>query len=136
MGVEPFLISSTINIVLSQRLVRMLCPECKIEKKITGAEMQNLKRFLPEELLAQNDKFYMGKGCSVCGDTGYRSRIGIHEVLEMSDAVRELVMKRANASQVKKLAVAEGMITMLEDGFQKAVSGVTTIEEVLRVFHE
>ncbi|MEK7146653.1 MAG: type II secretion system protein GspE, partial [Patescibacteria group bacterium] len=82
------------------------------------------------------DVFYAGKGCATCTNTGYLGRIGIHEVIEMTEAVREAVMARLNASEIKKIARNEGMTTMFEDGFQKVLKGVTTIDELLRVMHE
>ncbi len=136
MQVEPFLISSTINIVIGQRLVRQICMSCRVKKELTEAEIQNLKEFFPENLLKKGAVFYTHKGCDKCGETGYMGRIGIHEVLEITDSVRELIMKHANSSEVKAAAIKGGMVTMLEDGFRKAEAGITTLEEVLRVFHE
>lgn len=136
MDVEPFLITSTVNIIMSQRLVRLICPECKTEKELSETEVQSLREFIPESVLDNNRKFYIGRGCDGCGETGYRGRMGIHEVLEMTDTIRELVMKKANADEVREAAAREGMASMLEDGFQKALVGQTTIEEVLRVFRE
>jgi len=78
----------------------------------------------------------MGKGCNVCNQTGYLGRMGIYEILEMSDAIREAVMRHADAGEIKKLAIKGGMHTLLEDGFAKAIDGKTTIEEILRVVHE
>ncbi len=136
MKVEPFLIASTVNIIIGQRLVRTICPDCRVPKKLTDAEIANLKEFISEKLLGEKRNFFEGKGCMTCGQTGFKGRIGIHEVLEMDEAVRDLIMKHANATEIKEMAVKNGMITMLEDGFDKAVKGITTIEEVLRVFHE
>ncbi|MBI2035319.1 MAG: Flp pilus assembly complex ATPase component TadA [Candidatus Liptonbacteria bacterium] len=136
MRVEPFLISSTVNIIIGQRLVRQLCVNCRVKKELDDAEIQNLKEFFPENLLKAGAVFYTHKGCDKCGGTGYIGRIGIHEVLEMSDEVRELIMKHANSSEIKIAALKNGMVPMLEDGFKKAEQGITTLEEVLRVFHE
>ena len=86
--------------------------------------------------MRKGENIYEGKGCPECGESGYRGRIGIHEILEISDTIRDLIMRHANASEVRATAVKEGMITMLDDGFEKAIKGITTIEEVLRVFHE
>lgn len=134
--VEPFLLTSTVNIIIGQRLVRVICSECKVPKKMTDAEFENLKEFIPETLLGNHRSFYVGKGCAACGHTGFRSRIGIHEILEIIPEIRDLIMQHANASEIKAAAVKSGMTTMLEDGFKKALAGITTIEEVLRVFHE
>ena len=138
MKVEPFLIASTVNIAIGQRLVRKICPDCKAERKLSIAEMQGLATVIPQEILKKNKSqtFYFGKGCKECNNTGYRGRIGIHEVLEVTDAVREAIMKRLNANEIRQIAQREGMTTMLEDGFAKTLKGVTTIEEILRVIHE
>lgn len=136
MGVEPFLVASTVNVAIGQRLVRMICPDCKTPKKLTDAEFQNLVSYLPKELLNDHRDFYYGKGCETCGDTGYRGRMGIYEVLEMNDFIREAVMRHADSGEIKKIAIKNGMTTLLEDGFKKALDGRTTIEEILRVIHE
>jgi type II secretory ATPase GspE/PulE/Tfp pilus assembly ATPase PilB-like protein len=136
MGVEPFLIASTVNVAIGQRLVRMICPHCKVPRRITDGEFAALKDAIPEEILDDHRDFFQGKGCTACHDTGYLGRMGIYEILEMSDFIREAIMRRADASEVKKIAVKNGMTTLLEDGFQKAVAGETTIEEILRVIHE
>lgn len=136
MGIEPFLIASTINVAIGQRLVRTICPNCKIQKRITESEFKNLAMQLPAELLDDHRDFYYGKGCNTCGNSGYFGRVGIYEVLEMNDFIREAIMRRADAGEIKKIAIKNGMVTLLEDGFQKALSGFTTIEEILRVIHE
>lgn len=136
MGIEPFLVASTVTIALGQRLVRMICPHCKVEKKLTEAEFENLKNILPAEIIGNHRNFYYGKGCAECGDSGYFSRMGLYEVLEVNDFIREAIMRRADAGEVKKIAVKNGMVPLLEDGFKKAVAGYTTIEEVLRVVNE
>ncbi len=138
MGVEPFLIASTVNIAIGQRLVRTICPDCRAERGLTPAEIQSLKGIISDKLLAEAEKkdFSVGAGCKKCDMGGFRGRIGIHEVIEVTQEIRELVMKRATSAEVKAAAVRAGMVPMLEDGFQKALQGITTIEEVLRVFHE
>lgn len=136
MSIEPFLIVSTVNIVIAQRLVRKICPDCKTEKKYSISALQALKGGIPADLLSENQNFYIGKGCKTCGNSGYLGRVAIHEVLEITDAVREAVVSRMGALEIKDIAVKEGMTTMLEDGFKKAIQGITTIEEVLRVIHE
>ncbi len=136
MGIEPFLVASTVNIALGQRLVRMICQQCKTPKTLTDTEFKSLSEVIPANILDNHREFYYGKGCSVCGDSGYFDRMGIYEVLEMNDTIREAIMRRANAGEIKKNAVANGMTTLLEDGFKKALDGLTTIEEILRVTHE
>jgi type II secretory ATPase GspE/PulE/Tfp pilus assembly ATPase PilB-like protein len=136
MGVEPFLVASTINVAIGQRLVRTICQSCKTARRITEGEFASLKEHVPPELLGDNRDFSQGKGCGVCHGTGYHGRMGIYEVLEMNDFIREAVMRRADAGEVKKIAIKNGMTTLLEDGFRKALAGQTTIEEILRVIHE
>ena len=139
MNIEPFLIASTINIAIGQRLIRKICQDCKVKKVLTSAEFESLSGVLPAKFLAENfakqQHFYVGKGCVKCED-GYQGRVGIYEVLEVSENIRELIMKRATSSEIKAMATKEGMTSMLEDGFKKALAGITTIEEILRIIHE
>lgn len=139
MGTEPFLVASTVNVIIAQRLVRKICNTCKIsfeqprkdfEKQINKNLMS--KYFGNSEVL----RIYKGKGCEVCHSTGYDGRIGVFEVMEISDSLRKLITQKANADDLKTQAVAEGMTTMLEDGLDKVTKGVTTLEEVLRVTTE
>lgn len=136
MGIEPFLVASTINIAIGQRLVRMICSNCKTKKKITDAEFEHFKEILRPEVIDNHREFYYGKGCSGCGNSGYFDRMGLYEVLEINDFIREAIMRRADAGEVKKIAIKNGMVPLLEDGFQKALKGFTTIEEILRVVNE
>ncbi|MBI5306378.1 type II/IV secretion system protein [Candidatus Wolfebacteria bacterium] len=142
MGVEPFLIVSTVNIIIAQRLVRRICPDCKTEKKYSISALKtlahhSLSESLTSEFLTGDDKtFFVGKGCKNCNNSGYLGRIPIHEVLEITDAVREAVVSRLGAHEIKEIAKSEGMSTMIEDGFKKATAGSTTIEEILRAIHE
>jgi len=136
MGIEPFLIASTVNIAIGQRLVRMICPQCKTKKHLTDAEFDSLKDHLSIEVVDNHRDFYYGKGCAECGDTGYFSRMGLYEILEINDFIREAIMRRADAGEIKKIAIKNGMVTLLEDGFKKAIAGLTTIEEILRVVNE
>ncbi|MFH1346917.1 MAG: GspE/PulE family protein [Spirochaetota bacterium] len=136
MKIEPFLIASTINLAIGQRLVRKICLDCKIKKSITEDEIKSLSDVLPEKTLANYKDFYQGGGCDKCDHSGYRGRIGIYEVLEMDDEIRAAVIKKVDAGEIKEIAIKNGMTTMIEDGFQKVVSGDTTVEEILRVIHE
>jgi len=138
MGIESFLIASTVNIAISQRLVRVICPDCKEKRKLTFSEIENLGMLLTPEFMEGKKKldFYVGKGCKTCGGSGYKGRIGIHEVLEVTDTIRGAIMAHYSAAEIKKLAVKEGMTTIVEDGFNKTLKGITTIEEVLRVTKE
>jgi type II secretory ATPase GspE/PulE/Tfp pilus assembly ATPase PilB-like protein len=119
-------------------LVRKICPDCKVKKPITEDEINSLAEILPEKTLIQvkNKTFYQGTGCEKCDKSGYYSRIGIYEVLEIDDNIREAVIRRADASEIRDIAVKNGMTMIIEDGFQKAINGITTIEEILRVIHE
>ncbi len=134
--IEPFLIASTVNIAIGQRLVRQICPYCRVQKVITDVEYQSLAESIPAEILGNNRTFYVGQGCKICNNSGYLGRVGIYEVLIVDDPIREAIMRRANASEIMGLAIKAGTTTMLQDGFRKALEGKTTIEEVLRVVHE
>ena len=136
MKVEPFLIASTINVAIGQRLVRKICSECKTPKKITEIEFGSLKESLPKEILSDHHDFFYGKGCKYCEGSGYFGRVGIYEILEVDSEIREAIMRHANKDEIENIAKKNGMTTMLEHGFQKALEGVTTIEEILRVIHE
>jgi len=130
MGVEPFLVSSSVVLVAAQRLVRVICPECK-EPVETSPEVL-LDLGVPEEDL---DGFtpYRGKGCSSCSNIGYRGRMALYEVMDMTDDVKELTLRRASATEIKRAAVEQGMKTLRMSGITKIREGMTTIEEVLRV---
>lgn len=136
MKIEPFLIASTVNIALGQRLVRKICADCKVEKQLTPDELKSLAEILPKSINAGEQKFHKGTGCIKCNNTGYIGRIGIYEILVMDDDVRAAVVRKASADEIKTIAVKNGMTTMIEDGIQKAMAGITTIEEILRVIHE
>ena len=141
MKIEPFLVASTVNVVIAQRLVRKICSRCRQSYQITAEEKkmietdEHLKNIFAEVGYKKLDglTFYRGAGCAVCGQTGYNGRIGIFEVLEMTEKIKELVVARASSGEVLKMAEAGGMSTMLEDGITKALDGTTTLEEVLRV---
>lgn len=136
MKIEPFLIASTINIAIGQRLVRKICSSCKAERKLSGEELKTLNAVLPPKLLAGQHVFSYGKGCNVCDSSGYRGRVGIYEVMEMDDELRAAIVRQTDASEIRRIALKNGMNTMIEDGFQKVLKGITTIEEILRVIHE
>jgi len=136
MSVEPFLVASTINVIIAQRLVRKICEICKATRPITEEE---LIKNLPKEVVKkqfgnrQNITIYQGDGCKICYFTGYAGRIGVFEVLEVSRTIRELIVKRSDSDVIAAKAIEEGMTTMLDDGLDKVIKGITTIEEVLRV---
>jgi type II secretory ATPase GspE/PulE/Tfp pilus assembly ATPase PilB-like protein len=136
MKIEPFLIASTVNLVIAQRLVRKICDDCKIIYKLTKTERDSLSETVPPKLLEGLESFSRGQGCPKCNQTGYQGRIGINEVLVTNDAIREAILQRKSSGQIRQVAITGGMTTMLEDGFQKVRSRITTIEEVLRVINE
>ncbi|MBI3589352.1 MAG: type II/IV secretion system protein [Candidatus Liptonbacteria bacterium] len=136
MKIESYLISSTVNIAIGQRLVRKICSRCKKEKEITPAEAKSLREVLPAHLLETQQTFYQGHGCQKCGKSGYQGRIGVQEVLLVDGPVREAVLRKATADKIRKVAIEQGMVPMFEDGIAKAKAGITTLEEVLRLLHE
>jgi general secretion pathway protein E len=128
-GIEPFLISSSLLAVIAQRLVRVLCPECK-EPYVPDSTTLNIG--LSDEDI-KNHTIYRAKGCESCFQTGYRGRIGIFEIMLITDKMQNLILKSFDAFQIKQLAKKESMVTLRQDGIDKVLQGVTTIEEVLRV---
>jgi type IV pilus assembly protein PilB len=139
MQVEPFLVASTLNVVVAQRLLRKICDDCRVSFTLPQDEL--LKHFSAEilskhcEPVGKNKevRLYKGDGCEHCHFTGYQGRLGIFEVLEVTPAIRELIVQKKDADEIGRLAVKEGMTTMLDDGLEKITKGLTTIEEVLRV---
>jgi type IV pilus assembly protein PilB len=127
-GVEPYLISSAVNAILAQRLVRKTCQHCKEEFK-TSPEM---KEFLTLQGLA-SDTLFRGKGCDRCRKTGYSGRLGIYELLVMDDSLRDMVTANPDVNQLRKLCRERGLVTLREDGFLKVMKGLTTADEILRV---
>lgn len=149
MGVPTFLLASTFNIIIAQRLLRKICPDCitsytiddklikELEKQM---DIQSILNTLEREKAISSAKnglkdvlFYRGKGCDKCKKTGYKGRIGIYEILENDEKLSDLIMHNAGAEKIREHAKTKNMITMIEDGFLKAKSGITTIEEILRV---
>ncbi|MFH1456879.1 MAG: ATPase, T2SS/T4P/T4SS family [Patescibacteria group bacterium] len=152
MKVEPFLIASTTNVIIAQRLVRKICKHCimsynlsketeeQLEKQF---DINELKKILQKQGVLKSSKetlssllFYKGKGCKQCGNSGYKGRIGIYEVLEITEEIGKLILKRAATEEINKKAKEEGMSTMSQDGFLKAKQGITSIEEIIRVTQE
>jgi type IV pilus assembly protein PilB len=158
MGAEPFLLASTINVIMAQRLVRRLCPECRKEYFLSQDELKNLKdnydidRIL--EVIQKNGtaktekneksgddewkkiKFFKAAGCEQCGNEGYHGRLGIYEVLEVDDEIEKMISQKASTEEIENKAKEKGMLTMVEDGFIKAAQGATSLEELLRVTRE
>ena len=130
MGIEPFLVASSVEAVLAQRLVRTICPKCKEEQKVDPDYLARIG-FPPAEIATA--KFYRGAGCESCRQLGYQGRMGIYELLLVNEAVRPLILNRAPASTIAHAAIQHGMRTLRVDGWNKVRAGLTTIEEVLRV---
>ena len=144
MEIEPFLVASTVNLVIAQRLVRKICEKCRVsyslsdeEKKIIKNE-PNIYAIVKSKGYDNLDKLrlYKGEGCKICGGTGYQERIGIFEVLEMSEDIKRLILKSASSNEIAQAARNEGMTTMFEDGIENALNGITTLHEILRVTKE
>jgi len=140
MGVEPFLVASSVNVIIAQRLVRTICMKCRVSEELTKKAVATLLT-VSEEFVSgiygeETCRVYKGKGCPVCHDTGYVGRIGLFEVMEITDAVREAITTKKDANTIKIIAVKEGMTTMMMEGIKKVKEGVTTLEEVMRVARE
>lgn len=131
MGIEPYLIVSSVEIFIAQRLVRLICPECK-EKSAVRTPLSSDKASENKPLLELKG-VYRGRGCEVCKNTGYKGRTGIYEVLLLSEAIKELIMKKASADEIKRMAVSLGMKTLRDNGLEKVAEGLTTPEEIMRV---
>lgn len=137
LGAENFLIASTINALVAQRIVRRICQNCKESFPPPPSLVEEIKSVLGNLLgLADEIKFYKGKGCDKCENLGYLGRVGIYEVLSASEKISRLILERADAITLEKQAISEGMITLKQDGYLKVIHGETTIEEVLRVAQE
>jgi len=129
MGIEPFLVATSVNLICAQRLVRRICVNCKEELEIPEQALIDAG-YTPEE--AKTTKIYHGKGCSTCNKGGYKGRTGLYEVMEINDELRELILVGASALELKKKAIEQGMITLRRSGLIKVALGQTTMEEVLR----
>lgn len=152
MGIPPFLISSTTNLVIAQRLVRKICLNCIQSYTLTKKAIEDIEihfslksilEILEKEGVILSSKapiesllFYKGRGCKQCNNTGYKGRIGIYEVLEVTGEISELILAKATTVELEKAAIKQGMLTMTQDGFIKAKNGITTLEEILRVTKE
>jgi len=130
MDIEPFLAASSLECLMAQRLVRLICPKCKTPVKY---KKEILEQFRGIELEAKEVELYEGKGCEYCRFTGYYGRTGIYEILTITEPIRELILNRTSSQQIKQKAVLAGMRTLRQDGLQKALQGLTTLTEVARV---
>jgi len=152
MGIPSFLIATTTNVIIAQRLVRKICTNCiqsynldkqTIEELSKQLDVNDLLKKLEREKAIVNSKkgfesllFYKGKGCKKCDDSGYKGRIGIYETLEITEEISKLILKKADSNQLKEQAERQNILTIIEDGFIKAKNGITTIEEIMRVTKE
>src|SRR5437660_150933 len=129
MGIEPFLVATSVNLICAQRLVRRICSNCKEELEVPQQALIDAG-YTPEEV--KSTKIYHGKGCTTCNKRGYKGRTGLYEVMEVNDELRELILVGASALELKKKAIEQGMITLRRSGLIKVAAGQTTMEEVLR----
>jgi len=139
MGAQNFLLASTLNVVIAQRLVRRICMSCIETYKASPAVKAMIKvqlGSLGHKTLAMPDELYRGKGCKICGGSGFTGQVGIYEILLVNEPIRKLIAQEASINDIRKQATSDGMISMFEDGLAKVEKGVTTIEEVLRVVRE
>jgi type II secretory ATPase GspE/PulE/Tfp pilus assembly ATPase PilB-like protein len=136
MHIEPFLVASTVNIIMAQRLVRKTCQVCRTNATYQRSELiKNMPEALITKYFGQNETIqaFKGTGCKLCHTTGYSGRIGVFEVLEVSKEIKKLITQKFDSDVIKEKAKEEGMMTMLEDGLEKITKGLTTIEEIIRV---
>jgi len=136
MKIEPFLVASTVNLIIAQRLLRKICEMCRTSILMSADELtKQIPAKYVEDYFGKEKEIYIykGTGCKICHGTGYAGRIGVFEIIEVSKALKELIVAKADSDVIAKKAQDEGMKTMLEDGLEKVTKGLTTIEEVLRV---
>jgi type IV pilus assembly protein PilB len=129
MGIEPFLVATSVNLICAQRLIRMICPDCRTEVKTPIQALVNAG-FSHEE--AKTIQTFKGEGCKTCSGTGYKGRIGLYEVMDISESIQELILVGASAREIKRRSVDEGMMTLRQSGLAKIKAGMTTLDEVLR----
>ena len=138
MNIEPYLVASTVNCIVAQRLVRKICTECRISEEIKEHRIFKLvkpavaKKIFPGKTM----RVYKGKGCPVCHNTGYDGRVGIYEVMVITDTIRDAITSKMDSSHIEQLAISEGMQPMLVEGLLKVKEGITTPDEVMRVIQE
>jgi type II secretory ATPase GspE/PulE/Tfp pilus assembly ATPase PilB-like protein len=133
MGVEPFITGAAVSAVLAQRLARKLCVHCKEPYDPTSEEIAALRIGDERKGILEGATFHKRKGCARCGQTGYRGRVGVFQLLEMSERLEQLASERASREEIEREARAEGMRSMWDDGLGKAAAGITSVEELARV---
>jgi len=143
MGIEAYLVASTVSVAIGQRLLRKICEKCKVPHTLTELEKKGISEALEsscqegcDKILSGATTIYKGEGCDECNKTGYKGRTGIHEILVVDEQVQEAILKKASARDIRRIAVENGMTTMVESGMKKVLSGETTIEDLLRVVHD
>jgi type IV pilus assembly protein PilB len=129
MGIEPFLVASSVNLIVAQRLSRKICPQCKVKDDISGETLVQMG--LDPEMVSRIECL-TGKGCSLCGNTGFKGRIALYEVMPVTEEIRELILMGASSSEVKNQAISQGMKTLRQSGLTKVAEGVTSVAEILR----
>jgi len=129
MGIEPFLVATSVHLIVAQRLGRRVCQDCRVQEDVSPQVLIDAG-FTPEE--AKTVKIYKGEGCATCGNRGYKGRVGLYEVLEITDELRELILVGASALEIKKKAIEQGMISLRRSGLLKVAQGISTLEEVIR----
>ena len=127
-GIEPYLVASSVNAFIAQRLVRLICKNCKEEIRVKTEKFKVEGLDLPKEIIA-----YHGKGCKACNNTGYTGRSGIYEIMVVDEELKKLIVQKTSSDVIKRKAIELGMHTLLQDGWNKVLAGVTTIEEIMRV---
>ncbi len=137
LGAEPFLLASSVTCIIGQRVARRICDHCKEEYEPPVEVVEDIKKVLGK-LLPEGKKFtlFKSKKCSRCNNVGYYGRVGVFEVLPVGEKIARLILERSSAGEIEKQAIVDGMITMKQDGYLKALEGVTTLEEVIRVAQE
>lgn len=135
MGIEDFLVSSTINVVIAQRLSRKLCEECRTQYKLSQNDLNELKKIRPDiaKLLKPGMGLYKAKGCTKCSNSGYKGRIGLYEVLNFNEAVRNAIIEKANSDKIFEIARKDGLALIVEDGIEKLKAGIISLPELHRV---
>jgi type IV pilus assembly protein PilB len=129
MGIEPFLVATSLNLIAAQRLIRRICQQCKQEEDVPVQALLNIGF---SETEAPNIQLYKGRGCDACNNRGYKGRVGLYEIMVVSEDIRELILSGASAIELRRKSVEEGMIGLRQSGLQKIRDGATTIEEVVR----
>jgi type IV pilus assembly protein PilB len=129
MGIEPFLVATSVNLIQAQRLVRRICKECKTQVNMPPEALVDVGFNATE---SKDLQIFKGQGCSACNNTGYRGRVGLYEVMEITDEIRELILVGASGLELRRKAIEEGMLTLRQSGLEKIRQAMTTVDEVVR----